>query len=170
MMKLVEPLDIEEHEFNDFVNEFKAANERLVPYSINQKDMDFQTYISRLRDKSLGIDIPENWVPASTFFLVDDTHKIYGAVAIRHRLTDNLRIEGGHVGYGIRPGARNQGHGTKILALALDKIREMKIRDVLVTCNKDNIGSAKVIQNNGGRLDSEVEKDGAIIQRYWIHI
>ena len=170
MMKLKGPLEIDENEFNNFVNEFKAANERLVPYSLNQKDMDFQTYTRRLQDESKGIGIPENLVPASTFFLVDDTHKIYGAVNIRHRLTDNLRIEGGHVGYGIRPSVRKQGYGTKILELALDILREMNINDVLVTCDKDNIGSAKVIQNNGGDLDSEVEKDGTIIQRYWIKI
>ncbi len=44
-MKLTEPLKIDENEFNEFVNEIKAANESLVPYSINQKDMDFWTYV-----------------------------------------------------------------------------------------------------------------------------
>jgi predicted acetyltransferase len=169
-MKLKDPLEIDEIEFIEFVNEFKSANERFVPYSLNQKDKDFQTYIRRLQEESLGIDIPENWVPASTYFLVDETHKIFGAVNIRHRLTDNLMIEGGHVGYGIRPSVRNQGYGTKILKMALDILREMNVEDVLVTCDKDNIGSAKVIQNNGGKLDSEIEKDEAIIQRYWIKI
>ena len=163
-------MEIDEIEFIEFVNEFKSANERFVPYSLNQKDKDFQTYIRRLQEESLGIDIPENWVPASTYFLVDETHKIFGAVNIRHRLTDNLMIEGGHVGYGIRPSVRNQGYGTKILKMALDILREMNVEDVLVTCDKDNIGSAKVIQNNGGKLDSEIEKDEAIIQRYWIKI
>ena len=170
MMKLKDPVEIDEIEFIEFVNEFKSANERFVPYSLNQKDKDFQTYIRRLQEESLGIDIPENWVPASTYFLVDETHKIFGAVNIRHRLTDNLMIEGGHVGYGIRPSVRNQGYGTKILKMALDILREMNVEDVLVTCDKDNIGSAKVIQNNGGKLDSEIEKDEAIIQRYWIKI
>jgi len=167
-MKLIEPLEIDENEFNDFISEFKAANEKLVPYSIDQRDKDFQTYVRSLHDESMGIGISEKWVPASTYFLVDNKDKIYGAVNIRHRLTDNLRIEGGHVGYGIRPSVRNQGYGTMILELALEKIRGMNIRDVLVTCDIDNVGSAKVIQNNGGVLDSEVEKDGNTIQRYWI--
>ena len=127
-MKLKDPLEIDEIEFIEFVNEFKSANERFVPYSLNQKDKDFQTYIRRLQEESLGIDIPENWVPASTYFLVDETHKIFGAVNIRHRLTDNLMIEGGHVGYGIRPSVRNQGYGTKILKMALDILREMNER------------------------------------------
>lgn len=169
-MKLVGPLEIDESEFNDFIGEFKATNERLVPYSLNQRDMDFKTYIRSLQEESLGEGISENWVPASTYFLVDDEHKIYGAVNIRHRLNDKLMIDGGHVGYGIRPSARNQGYGTMILAFALNKIQEMKLRDVLVTCDKDNIGSAKVIQNNGGKLDSEIEEDGNITQRYWIKL
>jgi predicted acetyltransferase len=85
-------------------------------------------------------------------------------------LTENLRIEGGHIGYGIRPSARNQGCGTKILELALEKVREMGIKQVLVTCDKDNVHSARVIQKNGGKLDSEIEKDNKIIQRYWIEL
>lgn len=169
-MKLMEPEKIDEHEFNDFVNEFKSANEKLVPYSLNQKSLDFPAYVRMLNDESLGKGIPENWVPASTYFLVDDKRKIYGAVNIRHRLTDNLRLKGGHVGYGIRPSVRNQGYGTIILKLALEKIRGIDIKEVLVTYDKENAGSARVIQKNGGEFDSEIEKDHQITQRYWIKL
>lgn len=169
-MKLVGPLDINEREFNDFVEEFKAAGEDLVPYSLEQKGLDFEAYVAALRDESLGIGLPENWVPASTFFLRDDTGRLVGAVNIRHRLTEKLRGVGGHVGYGIRPSARNQGYGTKILELALDKLREMGITRALVTCDRENAGSARVIQKNGGALDSEIEKDGEVVQRYWIEL
>ena len=168
MMKLVEPLEIDENEFNEFVNEFKALNEKFVPYSIDQKDLDFQAYIRKLTCDSLGKDIPDNWVPASTYFLVNDESKIFGAASIRHRLTEGLRIEGGHIGYGIRPSARNQGYGTKILELALHKTDAMGIKKVLVTCYKDNSYSARIIQKNGGLFDSAVEKDNKIVQRYWI--
>ena len=170
MMKLVDPLKIDESKFNDFINEFKAAGEDRVPYSLNQKDMDFQTYVKSLNDQSLGKGIPENWVPASTYFLLNDEGQICGAVNIRHRLTEKVRIEGRHIGYGIRPSVRNQGYGTKILELALDKVSKMGIKKVLVTCGKENVHSAKVIENNGGKLDSEIEKDNKIIQRYGIEL
>ena len=40
---------------------------------------------------------------------------------------------------------------------------------VLITCDRDNIGSAKSIINNGGILENEfVNSDGEIEQRYWI--
>jgi predicted acetyltransferase len=37
-----------------------------------------------------------------------------------------------------------------MLKLALDKVKELNldINNVLITCNVDNIGSAKVIENN----------------------
>jgi predicted acetyltransferase len=170
-MKLIEPQYIDEHEFTEFVNEFTAAQERLVPYSIDRKGQDFQHYIQALTDESMGKELPEGWVPASTYFLVDQTGKIYGAVNIRHQLTAALRNEGGHIGYGIRPSARQQGLGTMILKLGLEKLREMGIEHVLVTCEKHNVPSAKVILANGGILDSEVEhSENKVTQRYWISV
>ncbi len=37
-----------------------------------------------------------------------------------------------------------------------------------MTCDKDNVGSAKSIQRNGGVHENEIEEDGEIVQRYWI--
>jgi predicted acetyltransferase len=169
-MKLVEPSEIDENEFNDFIAEFKKAGEGLSPYSLNQKGLNFNQYIKSLNDESLGKGLPEGWVPASTYFLVDNSGRIYGAVNIRSRLTEHLKTEGGHIGYGIRPSARNKGCGSKILKLALEKIKELGIKKVLIACDKNNIASAKVILNNGGKLDSELVRDGKIVQRYWIKI
>jgi predicted acetyltransferase len=40
---------------------------------------------------------------------------------------------------------------------------------ILITCDKDNIGSAKTIIANNGVLENElVEDNGNIVQRYWI--
>lgn len=36
--------------------------------------------------------------------------------------------------------------------------------------DKDNVGSAKSIMNNGGVLENEVEVDGVMEQRYWIDL
>ena len=41
----------------------------------------------------------------------------------------------------------------------------------LMICDKDNIGSAKSIINNGGILENEfINSNGEIEQRYWITI
>ena len=55
-------------------------------------------------------------------------------------------------------------------ALALDECRKLGIEKVLMVCDKENIGSAKSIINNGGVLENEVEVDGVIEQRYWIDL
>ena len=39
---------------------------------------------------------------------------------------------------------------------------------VLITCDKDNISSAKTILNNCEILKNEIHKDNIITQRYWI--
>lgn len=37
-----------------------------------------------------------------------------------------------------------------------------------MVCDRENIGSAKSIINNGGILENEVVVDGVTEQRYWI--
>jgi predicted acetyltransferase len=39
-----------------------------------------------------------------------------------------------------------------------------------MVCDKENIGSAKSIQLNGGILENEVAVDGVVEQRYWISL
>ena len=112
--------------------------------------------------------VHERYAPSSTFFaMVDD--KIVGMVDIRHHLTDYLICVGGHIGYSVRPCERRKGYATKMLAMAVEKSRTFGIEKVLVTCNKDNISSAKTILRNGGVMENEfTEENGNVVQRYWI--
>ncbi|WP_231514900.1 GNAT family N-acetyltransferase [Oceanobacillus salinisoli] len=56
-----------------------------------------------------------------------------------------------------------------MLALALKKCKELHIDRVLVTCDEDNIGSAKVILNNNGKEDrSFIDEHGTVKRRFWI--
>lgn len=57
-----------------------------------------------------------------------------------------------------------------MIALALDECKKLGIEKVLMVCDKENIGSAKSIQNNGGILENEVEVGGVVEQRYWIEL
>ncbi len=46
---------------------------------------------------------------------------------------------------------------------------ELGLGKVLLTCDKDNPGSAKVILANGGVFENEfVTNEGVVTQRYWI--
>lgn len=169
-LKLANPTEIIEQEFSNFITEFKAENERLTPYSLEQNNLSFSKYIQSLNDEAKGINSQGNWVPATTFFLVNNQGTILGAANIRHKLTEKLKSIGGHIGYGIRPSARNVGNGSTILQLALIKAKNIGLQKVLLTCNKTNISSAKIILRNKGYLDSEEVIDSEIIQRYWIKL
>ena len=108
-------------------------------------------------------------VEDKTFFCLDTDRKIFvGAVNIRLRLNEALLRNGGHIGDGVRPSERRKGIATKMIGLALEECRKLGIYRVLMVCNRDNIGSAKSIKNNGGVLENEIVVDGETEQRYWI--
>lgn len=97
--------------------------------------------------------VPHSWIPASTYWLLDNG-EIIGEANVRHELTPQLRIEGGHIGYWIRPSRRGQGYGRKILELVLRKAAEdIGITRFLVTCDETNAASKKIIEANGGVLE-----------------
>lgn len=153
---------------SDMMDEWTASGETIVPWAICKNDYrDFDFYLENLdvRDESGGL------VPDSTFFCLDTERDIFvGAVNIRHRLNDRLLRNGGHIGDGIRPSERRKGFATKMIALALEKCRELGISRVLMVCDQENVGSAKSILNNGGVLENEIVVDGVVEQRYWIDL
>ena len=153
---------------NEMMEEWYATGENIIPYVIRKNDYkDFEYYMDNLEVK----EGTENLVPDSTFFCLDEDRDIFvGAVNIRHYLNEALLRDGGHIGDGVRPSERRKGIATKMIGLALDKCRKLGIDRVLMVCDKDNIGSAKSIINNGGVLENEITVEGVVEQRYWIEL
>lgn len=172
-LKLIKLSKEYEKELGEMIDEWKEDQEKNhtnhSPYAIFKNDYhDFDYYLENLEQK----EPKEGKVPGSVFFLLDEDRKILlGAVNIRHYLNEYLLREGGHIGDGIRPSERRKGYATKLIGLALLECKKLGIDRVLITCDKDNIGSAKSIINNGGVLENEiVDDEGNIVQRYWINI
>ena len=155
-------------QLTEMMEEWYASGEKIIPYSIRKADYrDFDRYLENLD----VLEPTPNLVPDSTFFCLDRERDIFvGAVNIRHYLNDRLLLSGGHIGDGVRPSERRKGIATKMIALALEECGKLGIDRVLMVCDKDNIGSAKSIRNNGGVLENEIEEDGIIEQRYWINL
>lgn len=152
----------------DMLDEWMATEESIVPMAICKNDYhDFEAYMENLELRE-----PKGaFVPDSTFFCLDEERNIFvGAVNIRHYLTERLLFDGGHIGDGVRPSERRKGIATEMIGLALEECRNLGMHKVLMVCDKENIGSAKSIQNNGGVLENEVVADGITNQRYWITI
>lgn len=152
------------------IEEIRKAGEAPVPYTLGYAFERFDALIARLEQDEKGVDLPENFVPNSTFWLVRDGVEIVGASNLRHRLTPNLSLRGGHIGFGVRPSARKMGYGRKILKHTLPAARNLGLSKVLITCGKTNVASAKIIVACGGVFDSEefIPADDEIVQRYWI--
>lgn len=169
-IRLIKPTADLEDEYLDMISEWKNSNEGLIPWSLTLNDINFKMMVEKLHGYSKGIDLPDGFVENSTYWLVDENNRVIGAIDIRHRLTDYLMFRGGHIGYGIRPSERRKGYATLMLSFALKECESIGLSKVLITCSKNNLGSAKTIIKNGGILDSEDIDYSEVFQRYWINI
>ena len=167
-MKLYKPSLRFRKSWEAALKEFNAEHARGF-WNVPEKPTSIHEYIRRVRDHQKGRNLPEYWVPATTYWLIDKG-KFVGHCNIRHKLTPKLRTIGGHIGYFIRPGERRKGYGTKILELALKKARHLGLKKVMVTCNDDNIGSQKIIEKNGGKLKDKVQTEEGLVRHYWVEI
>jgi len=113
---------------------------------------------------------PKDKVCSNTYLAIKlSDNKIVGIIDFRHHIDHPiLSVWGGHIGFSVRPSERRKGYGKEMLSLALKKCRERNIMKVLITCDKDNIESAKTIISNGGILENEVIRGEKVLQRYWI--
>ena len=171
-IKLVEPCEELREAYIEYVQELKAAEEEFTPWVLERPAGDFNSLVRWIKEQSKGIGIKDGFVAHSTFWLVGSNGQILGVTNLRHELTDHLRHEGGHIGYSVRSSERGKGYATLMVKLVLDKARELGLERVLITCDKDNLASARVIQKNGGKLDSESisKQTGKLKQRYWVKL
>lgn len=126
-------------------------------------------YVVRRNLHAQGIGLPEGFVP-ETFLLAFADDELVGRVSIRHTLNEFLLQFGGHIGYGVRPAFRRRGYATAILRQSLAVLRDLGVDKALLTCDDDNVGSARTIERCGGVLENVVEAPdgGPAKRRYWI--
>ncbi|TDF96652.1 GNAT family N-acetyltransferase [Paenibacillus piri] len=168
---LVEPSDAYREAYVSFYEEWLESKEKMVPFVICKAPYPFQTMLQHLADERNEELLPDGWVPASTYWLIDAGHQVVGAVNIRHRLNPKLLNSGGHIGYGIRPSERRKGYATALLGLALQQAARLGISKALLCCDSGNIGSERTILKHGGVFESEyTEADGGIVRRFWIEL
>ena len=123
------------------------------------KDMpyeEFTDWLIKREGYSNNVGLPDWMVPETHYWLFDE-EKPVGYGRLRHYLNDNLKIDGGHIGYAISYPFRGNGYGNEILRLLLNEAKEMEILEVHIGANKDNEKSNKVIRANGGELHGETE-------------
>lgn len=107
----------------------------------------------------------EGEVITSTFWLINKK-KVVGVIRIRHQEVETA----GHIGCDISPDCRNMGYGNEILKLALERTEKIGIKEVVLTCNINNIASRKIIEKNNGKLLETVfdEEEDEYLYKYII--
>lgn len=167
-MSLVRPEARHGDAYLDFAREWAGAGEAITPYSARLLSMTYAEWLAHTH--RMETEAPDGFVTAHTYFYTGAEGYILGALNLRHTLSDFLLRFGGHIGYGIRPSARRRGHAAAMLAEGLCRARGQGLSRVLLTCDKENIASARTILRNGGVLENEVPEEGRITQRYWIDL
>ena len=137
------------------------------------KESTYEKWLEKVLDYIDIANIPKPNVPDLTYFYVRETDdQIVGMVNIRLALNEFLQKEGGHIGYSIRPTERRKHYGTDLLVRALEVCDRIGIKEVLVSCDKENAASVGVIKKCDGLLKDEFysETFGETIQMYGINI
>jgi predicted acetyltransferase len=172
-LALVEPCIEYSEAFIEMVEEYQIEGSRYSKAELAAMRSDFPAYLLKLQRLARGDNLRPGRVPQAEFWLADlGAHTILGAIRLRSGLTPRLERIDGQIGYNVRPSARQMGYATRMLAMLLEKIRAEGWQRVLITCNADNIASARVIKSNGGRLENQVieAETGRLISRYWIDL
>lgn len=106
-------------------------------------------------------------MPSDTYFIYQN-HSVVGVINIRHQLNEGLLKIGGHIGYSTHPAFQGMGIASTAVKFALWQLKNKGVDKVLITCDDDNLASAKVIEKNGGVLENVLATTGGHYRRYWI--
>jgi predicted acetyltransferase len=168
MLKFIIPNESHKSQWEEIIAEWDDTRKR--PRILFQPS--FEEFINRIGQLSRWDDKEKQVAKSSVFLLIDETvERILGCLWLRHHIDFPIDREyGGHIGYGIRPSARGKWYATEMLQLWLQEAKKLWIDRILITCDDDNIASAKVIEANGGILEKCMEKDGVKMRRYWINL
>ena len=170
MEELKQELCLKEITYNDSLEGLKflqeLVNEEGIMVAPAPKDINENTYGDWLQSKAdmaKGINLPEGFIPCTTFWVMLDD-KIIGLANIKHYLNDFLRKKGGHIGLSIAKDYRRKGLGLKTTKLLIEKARnEFGIQDILFTNEPENIASRNMCEKLGAEL-TDIEEHC----HYWL--
>lgn len=151
-MELREPTLLDRNALLEYVKEHHDNGETSIHASNMLPVMEYEAWIEKLlRDKTVG---DKDWGISDTYLAVVD-NQVIGLLNIRYTLSPEMAEVYGHIGYGVRPSERRNGYATEILKQALVLSRNRGMKEVILGCYKDNIGSLKTIEANNGVLYKE---------------
>ena len=134
---------------------------------------DPDAFLASLQDCTGTVALPDGvrapQVPQVVLWLIEGDIFI-GEVRLRTRLSPLTELNGGHIGYAIRPSRRGCGAATGGLSLAIARARDVHgLLRVLITCAPGNAASRRVIERNGGVYQDTVDAPHGLgpTMRFW---
>ncbi|WP_229405445.1 GNAT family N-acetyltransferase [Micromonospora sp. NBRC 110038] len=128
----------------------------------------FAAWVARLVEAPAPDKPPAAERVRCTYRWIVEDDRVLGGIALQHELTGFLLRVAGQIGYGIRPSARRRGLATWALGRMLDEARTLGLDRVLITCQPDNVASARTIERHGGVLDDVRDTELGPVRRYWV--
>lgn len=171
-IRLVEPAMEYEDQVMTYRRAFLQAGESFDGCAGLEETEDYRDWLDF--EGRLSRKYGEGYTPSTVRLAVRQADgKVVGIIDLRHRLTPFLLRFGGNIGYSVLPQERGKGYAREMLRLMLEHCRELGMEKVLVTCDKENIPSARTILANGGVLENEIADEAGlsrsgVIRRYWI--
>lgn len=171
LVDVTEMKDIDKIE--EYNNEFlKAYPNNWQPFVTKENFEEYLDSMKKLRENG-----GEEGVKEIYYWLISED-KIVGSGSIRlnPEVDDYTNVFCGHLFYQIIPSQRGKGYGTLLCHLLLEKMSELGFKEALVTCFDTNMGSRRIIEENGGQFiefvyDEEVDNpDWAKNRRYKFNI
>lgn len=148
----------------EYNNDYQKVYPDFKPFVTKEN---FFSFLKEVENKKSSIG--NNGIKEIFYFAIEDD-KIVGHASIRlnPEIDSDTYKFSGHIMYGVIPSKRKLGYGSKICKLLIEKMVAMGYEEIIITCNNDNIGSKKIIANNGGKFIESVKYDDIIIDRYRI--
>lgn len=163
---LVEPDVRYKNSFEKYVNCYRNND---IHYYDLYKDalVNFEVYLKTLKNRKNGIALSKGDIATSTYWLIAK-EEVVGVFRLRHQEDEFA----GHIGYDISPEHRNRGYGQKILKFALEKAVDFGLKEVILTCNTENVASKKIIEKSKGEYLGDIfdEEENEHLYRYRISL
>ena len=150
-----------------YAREFADAGDPAFVLPGNDPD----AFLSRVELFEAGEDLPEDRVRMTWYWLLRGD-RIVASSRLRHEMIPVLLLDGGHIGYDVRPSERRHGIGRELLRRMLDEARRIGLERVLLTTELTNRASMRIILANGGVFEDTCvsPNTGRTLNRYWISL
>ena len=160
MIRLIRPLKIHEADAIAFKQEFFDNGENTINGSeLLDRMSSFDEWLKSVTDNISENTVNPSWVVTDTYFAFNDDNKLVGIIDLRHTLNDFLK-DFGNTGYSVRPSERRKGYATEMLALILERAKEIGLDKLQLSVERSNVASVKTITRNGGVYERSFTFEG----------